>query len=98
MPTAMNAANEIAVGLFMQGKIPFLKIEEMVERVMEEHQTIAASQSRSDNGSRFTRSKNGVCYGRMNYCLIPALGPVKVVFYGDRNCVYSHIWFSRFFS
>ena len=42
MPTAMNAANEIAVGLFMQGKIPFLKIEEIVERVMEQHQTIVA--------------------------------------------------------
>lgn len=40
MPTAMNAANEIAVSLFMQGKIPFLKIEELVERVMNEHQTI----------------------------------------------------------
>ncbi|MHA6258742.1 1-deoxy-D-xylulose-5-phosphate reductoisomerase [Sporosarcina sp. CAU 1771] len=40
MPTAMNAANEIAVHLFMQGKIPFLKIEELVERVMNEHETI----------------------------------------------------------
>ena len=41
MPTAMNAANEIAVSLFMQGKIPFLKIEEIVERVMDNHQTIS---------------------------------------------------------
>ncbi len=40
MPTAMNAANEIAVGLFMAGKIPFLKIDDIVERVMNEHETI----------------------------------------------------------
>ena len=25
MPAAMNAANEVAVALFMQGKIPFLR-------------------------------------------------------------------------
>lgn len=41
MPTAMNAANEIAVNLFMNGKIPFLEIENIIERVMESHQTIA---------------------------------------------------------
>lgn len=40
MPAAMNAANEIAVGLFMKGKIPFLEIDTIVERVMETHQTI----------------------------------------------------------
>ncbi|MFD1928669.1 1-deoxy-D-xylulose-5-phosphate reductoisomerase [Sporosarcina siberiensis] len=39
MPTVMNAANEIAVGLFMSGKIPFLKIEDLVERAMNNHQT-----------------------------------------------------------
>lgn len=36
LPTAMNAANEEAVSLFMQGKITFLQIEEFVERVMDE--------------------------------------------------------------
>lgn len=40
MPAAMNAANEIAVSLFMNGKIPFLEIENIIERVMESHQTI----------------------------------------------------------
>lgn len=40
MPTAMNAANEVAVGLFMQGSIPFLQIDELVERVMDGHDTI----------------------------------------------------------
>lgn len=42
MPTVMNAANEVAVQLFMQGKIPFLQIEEIVERMMDNHQSISA--------------------------------------------------------
>lgn len=40
MPTAMNAANEVAVGLFMAGKIPFLQIDELVEKVMDQHEII----------------------------------------------------------
>lgn len=40
MPTAMNAANEIAVSQFMAGHIPFVQIDELVERVMEQHRTI----------------------------------------------------------
>ena len=40
MPTVLNAANEVAVGLFLQGKIPFLTIEELVEKAMERHQPI----------------------------------------------------------
>jgi 1-deoxy-D-xylulose-5-phosphate reductoisomerase len=42
MPTVMNAANEIAVQLFMKGMIPFIQIEEIVERMMDNHQTISA--------------------------------------------------------
>lgn len=38
--TAMNAANEAAVALFLQGKIKFLEIEECIERVMDTHDTI----------------------------------------------------------
>ena len=38
--TAMNAANEAAVALFLQEKITFLQIEEMIERVMNEHNNI----------------------------------------------------------
>lgn len=38
--TAMNAANEAAVALFLQGKIKFLEIEECIERVMDAHNTI----------------------------------------------------------
>ncbi|KXH80013.1 1-deoxy-D-xylulose-5-phosphate reductoisomerase [Sporosarcina sp. HYO08] len=42
MPTAMNAANEIAVQLFMEGRISFVQIEELIERVMNAHQKVAA--------------------------------------------------------
>ena len=40
--TAMNAANEAAVALFLQEKITFLQIEELIERVMNEHNNILA--------------------------------------------------------
>ena len=42
MPTVMNAANEEAVQLFMKGNIPFLQIEEIVERMMYNHQSISS--------------------------------------------------------
>ncbi|HHW21302.1 MAG TPA: 1-deoxy-D-xylulose-5-phosphate reductoisomerase [Clostridiaceae bacterium] len=37
LPCAMNAANEVAVELFLKGKIKFLQITELVKRVMEAH-------------------------------------------------------------
>ncbi|MCI2255466.1 1-deoxy-D-xylulose-5-phosphate reductoisomerase [Domibacillus sp. PGB-M46] len=37
MPAVMNAANEEAVAAFLDRKISFLQIDEMVERTMEEH-------------------------------------------------------------
>lgn len=40
MPTVLNAANEVAVHLFLEGKIPFLQIIEMVEKAMDSHKTI----------------------------------------------------------
>lgn len=38
--TVFNAANEIAVARFREGKLPFLRIEEVVERVLERHSVI----------------------------------------------------------
>ena len=38
--TAMNAANEAAVALFLQEKITFLEIEQCIERVMDAHNNI----------------------------------------------------------
>ncbi len=40
MPTVYNAANEMAVGLFLDGKIGYLKITELIEECMEAHKLI----------------------------------------------------------
>ncbi|WP_407272181.1 1-deoxy-D-xylulose-5-phosphate reductoisomerase [Radiobacillus sp. PE A8.2] len=40
MPTVLNAANEEAVSLFLQGKISFLMIETLIYRAMENHLSI----------------------------------------------------------
>ncbi|HZG15116.1 MAG TPA: 1-deoxy-D-xylulose-5-phosphate reductoisomerase [Candidatus Bathyarchaeia archaeon] len=37
LPTVLNAANEVAVSRFLRGEIRFLTIEEIVERVCEQH-------------------------------------------------------------
>lgn len=39
MPAVMNAANEIAVEAFLEGRIRFLQIAEVIERTMDAHQT-----------------------------------------------------------
>ncbi|MBI1883702.1 MAG: 1-deoxy-D-xylulose-5-phosphate reductoisomerase [Chlamydiae bacterium] len=44
-PAVLNAANEVAVSKFLQGKIKFLQIAHLVEAVLEKHQ---------DNGSGMT--------------------------------------------
>ena len=36
-PAAFNAANEVAVQLFLDGRIPFGRISEIIERVLEDH-------------------------------------------------------------
>lgn len=40
LPTALNAANEEAVAAFLAGRIPFLAIEEWIERALERHQPV----------------------------------------------------------
>jgi 1-deoxy-D-xylulose-5-phosphate reductoisomerase len=40
MTTVLNAANEAAVALFLNGDIRFLQIEEFIERVMDKHAVI----------------------------------------------------------
>lgn len=37
MPAVLNAANEVAVDAFLNGAIPFLKIEELIEKAMSRH-------------------------------------------------------------
>ena len=39
-PTVLNAANEIAVSAFMDGKISFLAIEDWIERALNEHEFV----------------------------------------------------------
>jgi 1-deoxy-D-xylulose-5-phosphate reductoisomerase len=38
MPTVLNAANEVAVGLFLEEKIRFIDIPVIIEKAMEKHQ------------------------------------------------------------
>ena len=40
MPTVLNAANEAAVAAFLEGKISFLQIEDLIERVLEKHNVL----------------------------------------------------------
>lgn len=40
MPTVLNAANEEAVAAFLQGKIKFLQIEELIEKAIDKHESI----------------------------------------------------------
>jgi 1-deoxy-D-xylulose-5-phosphate reductoisomerase len=41
MPAVMNGANEIAVEAFLDGRIGFLRIPELIKRTMESHQTFS---------------------------------------------------------
>ena len=40
MPAVMNAANEAAVALFLDAKIPFLQLMRLVERAMDQHDAL----------------------------------------------------------
>lgn len=40
LPVVLNAVNEVAVALFLEGKIAFLDIERIIEQEMREHQVI----------------------------------------------------------
>lgn len=42
MPVVLNAANEVAVGLFLQNKISFLDIEKIIEEEMKKHINLIA--------------------------------------------------------
>ncbi|MDR6997908.1 1-deoxy-D-xylulose-5-phosphate reductoisomerase [Neobacillus niacini] len=61
MPTALNAANEVAVAAFLEGKIRFLQIEDLIEKAIHAHQTIehpslAAIQEVDKETRQFVRS------------------------------------------
>ena len=49
MPAALNAANEQAVALFLEERIPFLSIPHLIERVCDRHRAdLTASPSLAD--------------------------------------------------
>jgi 1-deoxy-D-xylulose-5-phosphate reductoisomerase len=41
LPTVLNAANEEAVAAFLQNKISFLQIENLIENALEKHNVIS---------------------------------------------------------
>ena len=40
MPTIYNASNELAVSIFLEGKIQYLQIVELIEKAMNTHKII----------------------------------------------------------
>ncbi|KKK39569.1 1-deoxy-D-xylulose 5-phosphate reductoisomerase [Mesobacillus campisalis] len=40
MPTVLNAANEAAVAAFLEGRITFLQIEDLIEKMLDSHENI----------------------------------------------------------
>jgi 1-deoxy-D-xylulose-5-phosphate reductoisomerase len=40
MPAVMNAANEVAVEMFLAGRIGFTEIPVLIEKIMDEHQPV----------------------------------------------------------
>lgn len=40
MPTVLNAANEVAVAAFLEGKIRFLQIEDLIEKALDAHHSV----------------------------------------------------------
>jgi 1-deoxy-D-xylulose-5-phosphate reductoisomerase len=49
MPAALNAANEQAVALFLEERIPFLSIPRLIERVCDRHRAdLTANPSLAD--------------------------------------------------
>ncbi len=58
LPCAVNAANEVAVDLFLKGQIRFLEIFDIVEKIFNEHKTVL-NPNLDDiiNTDRFVREK-----------------------------------------
>lgn len=57
-PAVFNAANEVAVAAFLAGRIPFGTIADTIERVLEEHVTVALLTLEAVNGAdRWARAK-----------------------------------------
>lgn len=66
MPVVMNAANEVAVSLFLQEKIPFIGIMELIENVMGNH-SVHTNPSIDDiiETDKWARQETMRLFGRM---------------------------------
>lgn len=42
MPTVLNAANEVAVEAFLEGRIGFLQIAQLIKKIMDKHEPLSA--------------------------------------------------------
>jgi 1-deoxy-D-xylulose-5-phosphate reductoisomerase len=57
-PAVFNAANEVAVAAFLAGRIPFGRIADTIERVLEQHAIVAPLTLEAVNGAdRWARAK-----------------------------------------
>ena len=66
-PAALNAANEVAVGGFLDGRLPFLGISEVVNTVLQQHDTRPASSLEEVlEVDRISRDRAGRCLDRRN--------------------------------
>jgi 1-deoxy-D-xylulose-5-phosphate reductoisomerase len=41
LPAVLNAANEVAVAAFLENRLPFIKIPQIIEETMEHHSVVA---------------------------------------------------------
>ena len=64
MPTVFNAANERAVALFLQNKIPYLTMADMIEDAMEAHKLITDP----DFDEILQTEQEVCCYLDQKYC------------------------------
>ena len=56
MPAVMNGANEVAVAAFLNGKLGFLQIAEVVEETMNNADNTSVSAENICNADSFARS------------------------------------------
>lgn len=62
MPAVLNAANEVAVERFLAGEIPFLAIEEVIERVLSKHVGISdPTLEEIEEADRWAREQAKAC-------------------------------------
>ena len=62
-PTVLNAANEVAVAAFLEGKIPFSAIPKVIERTLGEHRSTDTALEALLEADAWARRQAGKCFG-----------------------------------